>query len=909
MGALVRASGIVFVLVACSFASSEASSSDAVAAIAASDRSIRFAKLSPEASSRPAKPKLPTDDRASTMTAAAESAGATPGTFSADAFQNDLFTGAATAEIPIVVPAGAAGIAPKIALHYSSSAVDELGEHDQAQSAGLGWLLDVGGFILRDLKGSTATSDDTFKLAFAGGVHDLVLVDAAQRIYHTKDEVFLKIQYFAEPDDYWVLTTKDGIQHRFGYTADSKAVTRGTDLETAITYRYLLDRVTTPSGVAVQYAYTKQTGTIASNGRSYDQAVYPASVSWAYAGGSPIGVERLVTFGWAPRADWTDTSASTILSFFEKSRLESIEVRVGGSLVRRYVLASDYSIDRAPGQSWGGGASGDLTLKSITLYGSDGASTLPPLGFAYTEGRLSSASNGIGGTVTFTYERVAATAALYNGCLLPLMTSDEFPQVIGCSAWGALWQPDPYGFSTSGGSATTTSILGPQALYHGCLVPSTDEWGTVVGCQLMGGRTSPDPWGLSNLRGYSGTANPIGTRPLYQACYRPMTDEYGNAVTCLYWTLAWAPDPWGWSTLAGYAHVGRTDRYRVSSRSLADGRGTTATRTFSYTGLGLSADGKDYRGHQSVRASDPLGHYTDTWFNQDDLLKGRPYHSQTRHSNGSLLAETTNTWATASPYPGVTHAKLVQTDVATCDDAGSGCRVARQSFEYDAYGNPTRIYRWGDVASSGDEIDERTDWVVDAAAWIHRPKRLALYDAAGATLRERWLAYDGLGWGSLGSRGLLTRDESRLAGGQGSAGNPAVTSAYDGYGNRIAITDPRGCTTTVAHESLSHVYPVRVTSCLGHVTALAYDARWGERTSETDPNDRTTTYLYDAFGRLAKIIGPLDGNSLLGSERRLYLDFGNPSAQRIRTYRTMVHGTSYAIWTTAISTVSGARIS
>src|SRR5204863_1840637 len=118
----------------------------------------------------------------------AETAGATPGTFSVDAFQNDLFTGAATAEIPIVVPAGAAGVAPKIALRYSSGAVDELGERDQAQSAGLGWLLDVGGFILRDIKNSTATSDDTFKLVFGGGVHDLAPVHGAQRPHHTKDQ-------------------------------------------------------------------------------------------------------------------------------------------------------------------------------------------------------------------------------------------------------------------------------------------------------------------------------------------------------------------------------------------------------------------------------------------------------------------------------------------------------------------------------------------------------------------------------------------------------------------------------------------------------------------------------------------------------------------------------------------------
>src|SRR5207249_2984568 len=115
----------------------------------------------------------------------------------------------------------------------------------------------------------------------------------------------------------------------------------------------------------------------------------------------------------------------------------------------------------------------------------------------------------------------------------------------------------------------------------------------------------------------------------------------------------------------GHIYPGKVDRYRVTARSLGDGRGGTSTVTFSYRGLGLSSDGKEFRGHSAVRATDPLGHYTDTWFNQDDLLKGRAYHSQTRHRNGSLLDEVTNTWLTSTPYPGVTFARFAQTDMAT----------------------------------------------------------------------------------------------------------------------------------------------------------------------------------------------------------------------------------------------------
>src|SRR2546430_17696694 len=69
-------------------------------------------------------------------------------TFTADALQTDLFTGAATAQIPIAVPSGTAGTAPQIVLRYNSGTVDELGPLDQGQGTGLGWTLDIGGLSL-----------------------------------------------------------------------------------------------------------------------------------------------------------------------------------------------------------------------------------------------------------------------------------------------------------------------------------------------------------------------------------------------------------------------------------------------------------------------------------------------------------------------------------------------------------------------------------------------------------------------------------------------------------------------------------------------------------------------------------------------------------------------------------------
>ncbi len=153
-------------------------------------------------------------------------------------------------------------------------------------------------------------------------------------------------------------------------------------------------------------------------------------------------------------------------------------------------------------------------------------------------------------------------------------------------------------------------------------------------------------------------------------------------------------------------------------------------------------------------------------------------------------------------------------------------------------------------------------------------------------VRERWLTYD--------TRGLLTKEENRLAGAQGTSGNPIVAHAYDVFGNKTSTTDARGCATTMTYEA-SQTYPETVTSCLGFATSFAYDTRFGVITSQTDPNLQTTTSDYDVFGRLTKKTGPLDGASTQGSMSRLYLDFGDPNLQRIVTNTTEEHGTANVI--------------
>ena len=48
-------------------------------------------------------------------------------------------------------------------------------------------------------------------------------------------------------------------------------------------------------------------------------------------------------------------------------------------------------------------------------------------------------------------------------------------------------------------------------------------------------------------------------------------------------------------------------------------------------------------------------------------------------------------------------------------------------------------------------------------------------------------------------------------------------------------------------------FPMIITNPAGHITSFTYDLKTGNKLSETDPNNLTTTYNYDAFGNLKQI--------------------------------------------------------
>ena len=124
-------------------------------------------------------------------------------------FENDLYSGAAVASIPLELPAGPGGFAPRLTLTYSSAAVDNMhSETAMGSWVGIGWSLGLGAITK-----NTQTQRLTLSIA---GVSEK-LVPETLTTYHTERESFLKITHnFVNQE--WTVVDKNGTTYLFGST-------------------------------------------------------------------------------------------------------------------------------------------------------------------------------------------------------------------------------------------------------------------------------------------------------------------------------------------------------------------------------------------------------------------------------------------------------------------------------------------------------------------------------------------------------------------------------------------------------------------------------------------------------------------------------------------------------------------
>lgn len=275
---------------------------------------------------------------------------------SSQAFQSDLFTGAATYSVPIVVPPGINGMAPALAFTYNSS--------NGNGWLGVGWSLQVGNIARIPRK------PGRFVLTFPGArTAELVAVAVdASGIgeYRTRIESFLKITYSGQS---WTVIDKTGLRHVFGSTTAAR--TGPAPSAGAGTVQWALDQVIDPSGNTILYRYLRDNGEL-----------YLSRIDYTAAGG--VSPRRAVLFHYELRPDieYRPGGPFNSIVYF---RLRTVEVVADVTTGQR---AGAWRLGYAQSAN-----SSRSLLTSITRYGSDvqvdgsgnvtGGSSLPPTTFAY----------------------------------------------------------------------------------------------------------------------------------------------------------------------------------------------------------------------------------------------------------------------------------------------------------------------------------------------------------------------------------------------------------------------------------------------------------------------------------------------------------------------------------------------
>lgn len=292
-------------------------------------------------------------------------------------FQADLFTGRFTYSVPIMVPPGRQGAEPKLTLGYNSSGANGW--------CGVGWSLDVG-YIQRDTRhgvpvlwnsGATNTSyspqyDDSkgFIANFGGVSSPLVLVSATNAyplVYRQQVETaFLTYNYYTtSTSSHWEVVDKSGNIFYFGENTNSQMENPKPGWTSGVgpsTFRWALDKVADVNSNETFLNYRTDIGML-----------YLTNIMYNANSNLPaIAATHEVDFILV--SNRPDTNISFISGFRVATGLllGEVDTKVSGTNVSKYVLG--YTNSPSTMRS---------LLASVTRYGSDFSSSLPPITFSY----------------------------------------------------------------------------------------------------------------------------------------------------------------------------------------------------------------------------------------------------------------------------------------------------------------------------------------------------------------------------------------------------------------------------------------------------------------------------------------------------------------------------------------------
>ncbi len=233
----------------------------------------------------------------------------------------------------------------------------------------------------------------------------------------------------------------------------------------------------------------------------------------------------------------------------------------------------------------------------------------------------------------------------------------------------------------------------------------------------------------------------------------------------------------------------------------------------------------------------------------------------------------------------------------TLDEASEtvGDKTSRTRYIYDDCGNIVTEYRDGDLSTNDDDatIHRRFNKNLDLniLTTVGRERVYAAVqelDDGGSNMRAHSQYYydgnDSSLW-AVPTKGNVTRVWQR----KNETSSRSRYYTYDSYGNVLSVQDARG-TTAWTYDTTYRAYPVTKSYPVpGLSESYTYDPGTSNLLSMTDVNGQTTSYEYDTFKRLIKVIKPGDSSGSPGIERQ-YNNWGTLYQQHIKSLTKVDEG-------------------
>ncbi|MHB1077671.1 toxin TcdB middle/N-terminal domain-containing protein [Thiobacillus sp.] len=291
--------------------------------------------------------------------------------------------------------------------------------------------------------------------------------------------------------------------------------------------------------------------------------------------------------------------------------------------------------------------------------------------------------------------------------------------------------------------------------------------------------------------------------------------------------------------------------YVVSETAADDGIGGQVHNGYRYAGARTHLTGRGFLGFATLEQTDlQTGIVTRTEYRQDFPYIGQPTLVTKTSAGGVELNRVENTYAEktivgAGRFPYLGYSKEQSRDLN-----GVILPLSETWNTYDDdWGNLTKT-----IIQTSDGFKKQTDSVYtnDGTNWLlGRLTRATVTSSvnSGSWTQSRVSAFEYDPGTGLLKKEIVEPDQPQF--------RLDTAYAYDAFGNRSGVTVSSPATgtaaivtrTTTTGYDAKGQFPATVTNALGHTETKVIDPRFGAVTSLTGPNNLTTTWQYDGFGR------------------------------------------------------------